>query len=161
MISTELIPDMPVEKTEYLQPFMMSTDIVIDEETGEISKETKVTKRMVGKAEEFYQIYASIIPILETKCKPIEAMIFISTFSYASRDNQLALTKQFKQQIATKNGISYSSVGAAITNLVKIGLLIRSSYSTYRINPRYFWKSTRQHRKNTLEFVLKVECPEC
>lgn len=132
----------------------------IDPETGEITSETKNDKMMFGDSGEFYQFYSSVVAIIE-QLKPIEAKVFISTFKYANVENKLALTKNFKQEIAAANECCYSAIGNAITTLVQKGLLIRLDTATYRINPRYFWKSTSNSRKQTLQYVLSVECPNC
>lgn len=132
----------------------------VDPETGEVTSETKNDKLVFGESGDFYQLYSSVIAIIE-QLKPIESKIFISTFKYANIENKLALTKNFKQEIATRNDCCYSAVGNAITVLVEKGLLIRLDTATYRINPRYFWKSNSSSRKKTLQYVLSVECPNC
>ena len=128
---------------------------------GVITEEVSRNKIVVGEPGEFFQLYAAVIPLMEKGLKPIEAKIFVSMFTYVNSVNQLALTKGFKEEIAQKNSISYSAVANAVTRLVSLNLLIRSSQSTYRVNPRYFWKSNSQSRKATLKYVLEVECPNC
>lgn len=132
----------------------------VDPETGEVTSETKNDKLVFGESGDFYQLYSSVIAIIE-QLKPIESKVFISTFKYANIENKLALTKNFKQEIATANDCCYSAVGNAITVLVEKGLLIRLDTATYRINPRYFWKSNSSSRKKALQYVLSVECPKC
>lgn len=145
---------------EHLKPVRINEKETVDPDTGEILLETKVDKIIAGNSGEFYQIYADILSVIE-KIKPVEAKVFISMFHYANSTNTMGVPKGIKEEIAKKNDIAYSAVANAITGLVKANLLIRISESFYRINPRYFWKSTSQSRKATLKYVLELECPGC
>ena len=145
---------------EHLKTVYTEKETVVDEETGEILQEEKRLKVIIGESGSFYQLYENIIALLEDM-KPIDIKILIGIFKYASTDNQIGLTKHFKEQVAKDFGIGFSTVANAITELTKKKIMIRSGHSSYRINPRYFWKSTYQTRKATLKYVLEIECPTC
>src|ERR1039457_1337475 len=115
---------------EYNKIIRVTQTEKIDEETGEITQETKTDKVIAGDPGEFFQVYASILGVIE-KIKPIDAKVFISLFSYANSSNSLGLAKGMKQAIAKKNDIGYSTVANSITELVKANLLIRVSESFY------------------------------
>jgi hypothetical protein len=51
----------------------------VDPETGEVTSETKNDKLVFGESGDFYQLYSSVIAIIE-QLKPIESKVFISTF---------------------------------------------------------------------------------
>lgn len=132
----------------------------IDKETGEVISEYKHDSIVVGSPGEFYQVYASIVGLIE-EVKPMDIKVFVATWRFANSANKFALTKSLKEEIAERNKIGLSTVNNSITNLVNMGLLIRIDRATYRINPRYFWKSSRANRKKTLKYVLEFECKDC
>ncbi len=144
---------------EHLKTVRIKETCIINEETGEVKEEVKHDKIVVGNSGEFYQVYATLIEMIE-KLKPVEAKVFISLFKYANSENLFALTKSLKLGVANRNNMCLSAVNNSLTTLVKRKLLIRIDRATYRIHPKYFWKSSVQNRKAVLKYVLEVECPE-
>jgi hypothetical protein len=84
--------------------------------------------------------------------------LIINQTSYNT--NLVAITKHIKKMISNDMNISESAVSNCIKPLIVKDILLRQGSArsaTYIINPKYYWKGTRDGRKANLKFTLTLE----
>lgn len=146
----------------------VKTDAVInnfiDRETGEVFDqdiEVKHHKIVVDDREAFCFNYLSFLGTIDELDKVSIKTLFYCNFYCQWNTNMIALTKVVVEDMELKLGIKFQTIKNSISRLKKAGALIHLGASTYRVNPRYFWKWDTTERKKTMKYILEFECKEC
>jgi hypothetical protein len=136
----------------------------VDASTGEILDveiDVKHERILADTREEFFFTYASIIGVIQELDKVSVNILMYCNTNAQWNTNMVALTKPVVEDICKTFDIKYQTVRNAVSKLKKTGIFIHLGNSTYRINPRYYWKGNTNERNNTMKYVLEVECKTC
>lgn len=133
----------------------------IDSETGEIldtDKEIKHHKIVVDGREAFAMMYSSVIGAIEDMDRATVKVLVWCSLNTTYNSNIISLTKPMCNQITKDYSIQYNTIKNCITKLKRRNILIPLGSGTYRVNPKYFWKGESNKRRETMKYVLEVEC---
>ena len=135
----------------------------VDTETGEVintSTDIKHDKIIVNDAERFAMIFSNIIGVIDgLNGTAIKVLIFCSQ-NCVVNTCIINLGKAYRESICKAFDLKDQTVKNAISDLVKNGILIYESTSTYKVNPKYFWRGDMGERRKALKYILELELTE-
>lgn len=140
------------------------TDNFFDQESGELintSKHTKTHRIILDDKDEFVFMYMSVLSLIDDLDNVCVKVLCHCCRLSTKGTNMVALTKPFIEDISDRTKLKEQTIRNAIVRLVKKNALIKLGAATYRINPRYYWKGNSTERLKTMEYILRVECPNC
>ena len=137
--------------------FIQKQRQVVDTETGEISYETEIYKKIYGQ-DQFYKVYLfdllNALGMLSTT-KQLDVLIYILKNTNPS-NNMFVGTYEF---LASETGASTRTVQTAIKSLIKADIITLQQQGVYRVNAGLIMKGNNAKRgKLIMEYeVLKNE----
>lgn len=151
--------------TPYLKQVYNEQIMTVDSESGEVMDiEVKSHKIVVDNEKSFMQIYYHIEGMLGNLTGH-ELKVFMYLALSATKENIISSTIYFKKDIADKmnvdgNNTSVQSVSNAISSLAKKKVIVSIGRGSFRISPKYLWKSDSNSRNKVMKYFLEVECVE-
>jgi predicted transcriptional regulator len=143
-----------------LKTKLKEVSTVIDEGTGEVlSVETKTHKYLSGSKEEFFLLYADILPIMKT-IHQAEARIFFFLVEYNIK-GRIDISRKLRFHMADDIDLNEQTITRVLPSLVAKGLLILHKDGMYQINPRYIHKGSTGERDSALKSVIEDGCKNC
>lgn len=148
-------------KSPYLRTIDKGKDTVISEDGEVLDVQNKVDYIVVDGDEQFFYTYASIVGrYKELSGAHIKVLSWLLINQTSYNNNMVTITKHIKKLIADQMGLSESAVNNCIKPLITKDILIRQGSqrsATYIVNPKYYWKGTRDGRKQGLKFTLTLQ----
>ena len=122
----------------------------VDRQTGSVfsSVDTNIT---VESEPDFCKIY---LGVLYSRFKPTnsEVALFFKIVDFMEYDNEVHLKDKRRSNISEEMGLSYTTINHTIRRIVDKGLMFRTEYNTYIINPyivaRGVWKDIKNVKKS-------------
>lgn len=148
-----------VRRKSHLKTALSTSKLVVDGNTGEVLEEdVKQIKYLVNDREQFFLVYASLLGLFQEMSAP-EVKVYSYLLEHYITGSLIGLTKSIKEAIGEKLKLKLGTVNNAITKLNEKKLIYSSGKASYKINPRYAWKSSSKDRNEALKLVLQLECP--
>ena len=127
-----------------------------DLKTGEIVKR-EIFRKQVANKEQFVRAYIQDIGAL-AKCSGAEQSFVLCALQYLDyATNEFILNSERRKSICECGNMKMNTANSAITRLVKKGILIRKSESTYILNPKIFFYGKDLDRAKTIEATMVYE----
>lgn len=148
-----------------LKTHLVEEKTIVDKETGEVlGYEIKKHKYYANNKEDFFLAYTSLLFSLR-RINWTSTQVYAYILANYPTDKNIGITTEIKKDIIDFIGVNVKSheiINRSLRILVKESFLIKAnnSASTYRINPCYAFKGSREER-NKLIATLEVECPNC
>ncbi len=144
---------------EHLGLFRQTIEKVIDKETGEeLSTDVMNHQYLVGKPEEFYLVYNSLLNIL---AKWELSVSDLNLYSYLcvhyANGSIFNISESIKKEVGELNKKQPSSFNNSTRALLSIGLIVKVANKTYKLNPRYIYKGSSKNRSKALFEILQVD----
>lgn len=132
--------------------YINKTRQVIDAETGEISYETDIYKKMYGQ-DQFYKLYLfdmlNALGMFSTS-KQLDVLLYV--LKNTDSNNLFIGTYRY---IAEQTNVSYLTVQRAIANLIKANIIQLHQQGVYRVNPSLIMKGNNIKKgKLTLQYQV-------
>lgn len=125
------------------------TSQVVDNETGEISKEVKHQIAFVEREPDYVKLYISDIFRL-TDVPKSSNDIMLAMLRRMTYNNDIALFAPVKREIAKELGLKEVTISKAIELFVKKSIILRKDRGLYIINPYFFgrgkWEDIKKVR---------------
>ena len=121
-----------------------------------IEEVEKVSFKVRGTEETFWQIYTELLFLMESKSSPSAAAkrVFCNITRKCNGQGEIALLKVKKDEIANDLDISQNVMKQYIKELVTSQWLIKISRAVYAINPKYAWKGSIENRNKQIVFLM-------
>lgn len=126
----------------------------IDNETGEVTKETFQSEFMVTKEPDYVKVYLNTLCVFNGLSQSVSPVLFEFCKYMTWADNQqiLSVNKYMKDEIALATNLTINSVNKTLKRIVDSGIFIKlDGYrGTYKVNPYFIakgdWSSVKELR---------------
>lgn len=135
----------------------MATNIytkdIVDMETGEVATR-EIYRKQVANQEQFVRAYIEDIGAL-ARCSSADKSVILCSLKYLDyATNELILTPQRRNELASCGGLSPNTINSSICKLVKKNILIKKSGSTYILNPKIFFYGKDLDRATVIKATI-------
>lgn len=113
--------------------------VIVNNETGEVSKTEKVTTMNVGREPDYIKLYIKDIAKLYDLPNSSTVLIF-ALLNRMSYNNEVVLISPVKRMISTETGLAIETINKRIGDLKAKNFIIAKERSVYLINPEIFAK---------------------
>lgn len=132
----------------------------IDSNTGELldtSVETKHTKIVTHRGDEFASIYSSIIAAMKGLSTSAKSLLTYIALKSNINTNEITLVKSKLEELSKDSELSIPTIKRNIRILVEKDILIKKGSGLYLVNPKYFWRGSADNRNKKLKYILELE----
>lgn len=140
------------KKTTVLESTIMDAD-------GVVRTSRTITKKVLN-TEHFVKTYIEDIGML-AKCSGAEQSTVLASLKYLDHNtNEILISASRRLEICEIGNLKLNTVNVAIARLVKKGIFIKKSSSTYILNPKIFFKGDDLARLEVFSLIIEYQIGE-